>query len=183
MQTAFRRILFLAIFLLGLAWTVMSRPAAGSTTAGQITAPQVGFAAPSFTLTELNGQKVNLSDFQGKIVIINFWASWCRPCRAEMPALQQAYTSYQDKGLVLLAINASNQDTPGAMQTFLGSFEHSFTIPLDSNGEVTRLYRVNSLPTTFFVGQDGRVRDLVIGGPLTVAGLSNRVQALLQEKP
>jgi cytochrome c biogenesis protein CcmG/thiol:disulfide interchange protein DsbE len=183
MQPAFRRILFLTIFLLGLMWTVVSRPAAGSTTAGQIPAPQVGFVAPSFTYTELNGQKGNLSDYQGKILIINFWASWCPPCRAEMPALQQVYTSYQDKGLVVLAINASNQDTHGAMQTFLGSFEHSFSIPLDTNGAVSRLYRVSSLPTTFLIGRDGRVRDLVIGGPLTIAGLSNRVEALLQEQP
>ena len=85
--------------------------------------------------------------------------------------------------MVVLAINASNQDTPGAMQAFLGSFTHSYPILLDPNGEVGRLYAVYSLPTTFFIGRDGTIRDLVVGGPLTVAGLSNRVEALLQEKP
>jgi hypothetical protein len=69
------------------------------------------------------------------------------------------------------------------MQDFLGSFAHSYPILLDTNGEVGHLYAVNSLPTTFFIGRDGIIRELVVGGPLTVAGLSNRVEALLQEKP
>ena len=178
-----RRVLYLTIFILGLAWTVLSRPAAGATTSGQIPAPQVGFAAPSFTLTKQNGQTVTISDYRGKVVILNFWASWCPPCRAEMPAIQQVYQSYQERGLDVLAINASNQDTPRAMQDFLGTFAHSYPILLDTNGEVGRLYAVNSLPTTFFIGRDGIIQELVFGGPLTVAGLSNRVEALLQEKP
>lgn len=183
MQQVHRKALYLAIFLIGLAWTVLSRPVAGATTSGQLPAPQVGFAAPAFTLGELDGQTIDLSDTLGKIVILNYWASWCSPCRAEMPAIQQVYQSYQDRGLVVLAINASNQDTPGAMQAFLGSFTHSYPILLDTHGEVGRLYAVYSLPTTFFIGRDGMIRDLVVGGPLTVAGLSNRVEALLQEKP
>jgi len=183
MQTVNRRGLYLAILLLGVAWTVYSRPLAGSTTSGQIPAPQVGFLAPSFTLTDLHGQTVSLSDYQGKVVLLNFWASWCPPCRAEMPAIQQVYQSYQERGLDVLAINVSNQDTPRAMQDFLGTFAHSYPILLDTNGEVGRLYAVNSLPTTFFIGRDGIIQELVFGGPLTVAGLSNRVEALLQEKP
>ena len=183
MKPVHRRVLYLAIFLLGLAWTVLSRPAAGATTSGQLPAPQVGFAAPIFTLAEQNGHPVTLSDTRGKVVILNYWASWCPPCRAEMPAIQQVYQNYQEQGLVVLAIKASNQDTPGAMQAFLGSFTHSYPILLDPNGEVGRLYAVHSLPTTFFIGRDGIIRDLVVGGPLTAAGLSNRVEALLQEKP
>ena len=181
-----RKILYLAVLLLGLVWTVLSRPpagAAGTATAGRIPAPQAGFLAPAFALTDLSGQSVNLSDYRGKIVILNFWASWCPPCRAEMPAIQQMYQSYQGQGLIVLAVDASNQDTPGAMQTFLRSFEHSFPILLDSTGEVNRLYAISSLPTTFFIGRDGTIRDLVIGGPLTIAGLSTRIKALFQEKP
>ncbi|HVM72896.1 MAG TPA: redoxin domain-containing protein [Anaerolineales bacterium] len=183
MKPVSRRVLYLAIFLLGLAWTVLSRPAAGVTTSGQIPAPQVGFAAPAFTLAEQNGQSVSLSDTRGKVVILNYWASWCPPCRAEMPAIQQVYQSYQARGLIVLAINASNQDRLAAMQAFLGSFAHSYPILLDTNGEAGRLYAVNSLPTTFFIGRDGMIQDLVVGRPLTVAGLSSRVEVLLQEKP
>jgi cytochrome c biogenesis protein CcmG, thiol:disulfide interchange protein DsbE len=178
-----RRILSAGILLLGITWTLLSRPTAGATTAGRIPAPQVGFLAPGLTLTDLNGQSVSLSDHQGQVVLLNFWASWCPPCRAEMPAIQQVYQSYQDQGLVVLAVDATYQDAPASVRTFLGSFEHSFTILRDERAEANRLYAVNSLPTTFFIGRDGVIRDLVVGGPMTLAGLSARVQALLQEAP
>jgi cytochrome c biogenesis protein CcmG/thiol:disulfide interchange protein DsbE len=183
MRPVIRRILYLTVLLLGLGWVVLSRPAAGSTTAGRIPAPQVGFQAPAFTLTNLAGQIVNLSDYQGQVVLLNFWASWCPPCRAEMPAFEQVYQSYQGRGLVVLAVNASNQDTPEDRSAFLGSFTHSFTILPDESGAVNQLYAITSLPTTFFIGRDGTIRDVVIGGPLTIAGLSTRVETLLQEVP
>jgi cytochrome c biogenesis protein CcmG, thiol:disulfide interchange protein DsbE len=183
MQPVNRRGFYLAIFLLGLAWTVYNRPSAGATTAGQIFAPQVGFLAPAFTLTDLHGQTVSLSDYQGQVVLLNFWASWCPPCRAEMPAIQQVYENYRNQGLIVLSINASYQDVPAKMKTFLGSFAYSFPILLDERGAVNQLYAISSLPTTFFIGRDGKVRDLVIGGPLTIAGLSARIEALLQESP
>jgi cytochrome c biogenesis protein CcmG, thiol:disulfide interchange protein DsbE len=183
MRPLIRRSLYIALLLLGLGWTILSRPAAASTTAGRIPAPQVGFLAPTFTLTNLDGQSVHLSDYQGQVVLLNFWASWCPPCRAEMPAIQQVYQNYRGQGLVVLAINASYQDTPAAMQTLLGSFAHSFPILLDKDSSVNRLYAVNSLPSTFFIDRQGTIRDLVIGGPLTTAGLSARVERLLQEAP
>lgn len=186
MLTVFRRISYLAILLLAIGWTVLSRPsagAAGRTSSERIPAAQVGFAAPSFTLTGLDGQAVRLSDYQGKPVMLNFWASWCRPCRSEMPAIQQTYQAYQSRGLVVLEVNASYQDTPAAMRAFLGSLAYSYPILLDESGEVNRLYGVSALPTTFFISRDGTIQDVVIGGPMTFAGLSTRVQALLQEVP
>jgi cytochrome c biogenesis protein CcmG, thiol:disulfide interchange protein DsbE len=183
MRPLFRRSLFTALLLLGLGWTILSRPAAAPTTDGRIPAPQVGFLAPPFSLTTLDGQTVDLSAYQGQVVLLNFWASWCPPCRAEMPAIQQVYQSYRDQGLVVLAINASYQDTPAARQSFLGSFAYSFPILLDDGSTVNRLYAVYSLPTTFFIDRKGTIRDLVVGGPLTAAGLSARVETLLQEAP
>jgi cytochrome c biogenesis protein CcmG, thiol:disulfide interchange protein DsbE len=183
MRQVLRRGGSIALVFLGVVWTVLSRPATALTTAGEDTVPQVGFMAPAFTLTDLDGQNVNLSDLLGKVVVLNFWASWCPPCRAEMPAIQQVYQDYQDQGLVVLAVNVANQDTMTAMRTFLDSFEHTFPILVDENGAVNRLYAVSSLPTTFFIDRDGMIRDLVVGGPLTTAGLSARVEALLQETP
>ena len=183
MQTVNRRGLYLAIFLLCVAWTVYSRPLTGSTTSGQTPSPQVGFLAPVFSLTDLHGQTVSLSDYQGRVVLLNFWASWCPPCRAEMPAIQQVYVNYRNRGLIVLSINASYQDVPAKMKTFLGSFTTSFPILLDERGAVNRLYAISSLPTTFFIGRDGKVHDLVIGGPMTIAGLSARIEALIQETP
>jgi cytochrome c biogenesis protein CcmG, thiol:disulfide interchange protein DsbE len=176
-----RRILFLGVFCLGLAWTVLSRPAAGSDLLAPV--PQAGFAAPAFGLSDLDGQSVQLADLRGKVVILNFWASWCPPCRAEMPAFQTVYVSYRDQGLIVLGINAANQDTPQAMQAFLESLQPTFPILLDTSGDVNRLYAVEALPTTFFIGRDGTIRDRVAGGPLTVAGLSSRVEPLLREAP
>jgi cytochrome c biogenesis protein CcmG, thiol:disulfide interchange protein DsbE len=183
MRQVLRRGGSIALVLLGVVWTLLSRPATALTTAGEGTVPQVGFMAPAFTLTDLDGQNVNLSDHLGKVVVLNFWASWCPPCRAEMPAIQQVYQDFQDQGLVVLAVNVANQDTMTAMLTFLGSFEHTFPILLDENGAVNRLYAVSSLPTTFFIDREGMIRDLVVGGPLTTAGLSARVESLLQEVP
>ena len=171
------------ILLLGFIWTVGSRPASGLTTDGRVPAPQVGFLAPSFTLTDLEGQTVSLSDFQGRVVILNFWASWCPPCRAEMPAIQQVYQNYQNQGLIVLAVDASVQDVPAQMQSFLETFTHTYPILLDENGLVDHLYAIDSLPTTFFIGRDGTIKDRVVGGPMTFAGLSARVEALLQEAP
>jgi cytochrome c biogenesis protein CcmG, thiol:disulfide interchange protein DsbE len=183
MHSVSRRILYLAIFLLGFGWTVVSRPAVSSTTAGRIPAPQVGFLGPSFKLTDLSGQTVNLSDYQGQAIMLNFWASWCPPCRVEMPAFQQVFQSYQDQGLVVLAVNASYQDVPADMKIFLETFTPSFPILLDDSGLVARLYAISSLPTTFIIGKDGTIREIIVGGPLSFAGLSTRAEALLQEAP
>jgi cytochrome c biogenesis protein CcmG/thiol:disulfide interchange protein DsbE len=178
-----RRFLYVGILMLGLVWTVLSRPAAEVTTNGRVPAPQVGFLAPSFALTNLAGQTVILSDYQDQVVLLNFWASWCPPCRAEMPVIQQVYQNYQSQGLVVLAVDASYQDAPDRMRSFLESFTHTYTILRDESGDVNRLYMVSSLPTTFFIGRDGMIHSLVVGGPLTFAGLSARVEALLQEAP
>ncbi len=186
MQPLLRRISYLAIVLLAIGWTVLSRPAAGAAggvPSERMPAAQVGFAAPPFTLTDMDGHTVHLSDYPGKVVLLNFWASWCHPCRSEMPAIQQTYQAYQSRGLVVLEVNASYQDTPASMRTFLGSLTYTYPILLDETGEVNRLYGVGALPTTFFIGRDGTIRDMAIGGPMSLAGLSTRVEALLQETP
>jgi cytochrome c biogenesis protein CcmG, thiol:disulfide interchange protein DsbE len=183
MRPVLRRSLFVVLFLLGLGWTLFTGPSAAAILNGNTSAPQVGFRAPVFTLADMDGHSVTLSDYEGLVVVLNFWASWCLPCRAEMPAIQQVYQRYQDQGLAVLAINASSQDSSTARQTFLDSFPHSFPVLLDVNGEVNRLYAVSALPTTFLIDRDGITREIVVGGILTSAGLSGRVEALLKDAP
>jgi len=183
MQPIPRRIFLIAILLLGLAWIVISRAAPGGTTSGLIPAPQTGFPAPDFTLETLDGQTVKLSTLRGKVVLINFWASWCPPCKAEMPAIQHVHDDYSDQGLVILAVNASNQDTLANAQTFLANKNLTFLVLLDISGGTGKLYRVNSFPTTFFIAPNGIIREVVIGGPMTEAALRLRVENLLEELP
>jgi thiol-disulfide isomerase/thioredoxin len=169
------------IFLvLSLGWIWLSAVPASATTNNKIPAPQTGFLAPEFTLTTLDSQSINLSNLRGKVILINIWTSWCPPCRAEMPAIERVYQTYKEKGFVVLAINSTVQDTLANAQTFTLENKLSFPILLDERGIVTRLYRVQSLPTSFFVGSDGVIQDIVIGGPMSEALLISRVEKLLK---
>lgn len=179
-RTARRRLLFLVILILGMAWTLLSADKSGSTTAGIIPAPQKGFLAPDFTLETLEGESVTLSDLHGQAVLINFWATWCPPCRAEMPAFQQAYSDYEDEGFIILAVNATQQDNPTDIAAFVEEFGLSFPIILDNEGTVNQLYQVRSLPTSFFIDKEGVISEVVIGGPIAEALIRSRIEGLLR---
>lgn len=177
-----QRIWFIGILLLGLVWIFVSADRSGASTNGLIPAPQKGFLAPDFTLDTLDGETVTLSDLRGQAVIVNVWASWCGPCRLEMPAFKQVYNEYKERGLVILAVNSTLQDTRAAVEKFAAEFQLPFPIPLDTEGEVARLYRVSALPSTFFVGRDGVITKVVIGGPLAESTLRAEVESLLAEE-
>jgi cytochrome c biogenesis protein CcmG/thiol:disulfide interchange protein DsbE len=123
----------------------------------------VGSAAPDFTLRTLDGGIVTLSELRGRPVLINFWASWCLACRAEAPDLQRLYADYQNRGLIILGVNATQQDTLADAQAYASEFKLTFPIPLDEKGEVVKAYGVVGLPTTYFVDARGIVRSVVIG--------------------
>ena len=171
----------LIALLLGLGWIWFSRAPEGSTTSGLIPAPQAGFLAPGFTLESLGGRQIALDDLRGQVVLVNVWATWCPPCRAEMPAMQQVYEEYREQGFEILAVNATNQDTLANLDPFIAEYGLTFPILLDPSGDVTRLYRVLSLPTSFFVGRDGVISEIVVGGPMDEALLRARIEKLLTE--
>jgi cytochrome c biogenesis protein CcmG/thiol:disulfide interchange protein DsbE len=133
-------------------------------------------AAPDFALQTLDGETVRLSDYRGQVVLINTWATWCPPCRDEMPDLEAYYRRRQADGFVVLAVNS--QESPGTVAAFLE--EHNFTFPvlLDPDGVVTKDYRVYGLPTSFFIGRDGVVRG-VWSGRLSPKQLKELVDPLL----
>lgn len=166
---------------LALGWIWFSRAPEGATTAGLIPAPQAGFLAPAFTLSTLDGREMALDDLRGKAVLINVWATWCPPCRAEMPAMQRIYEEYREQGFEILAVNSTAQDTLANLDPFIVEYGLTFPILLDQQGDVTRLYRVLSLPTSFFVGPDGIIREVVVGGPMDEALLRARIENLLKE--
>ena len=173
----------LGVIILSGIWIAVSQVPASATTSGAIPSPREGFAAPDFTLDTLDGQSVTLSDLRGKAVVINLWAAWCPPCRAEMPALQAAYEADRDRGLEILAIDMTYQDSEQDARRFAEEFGLTFTIPLDRDGTVARQYLLRALPSTFFVGPDGVIRKVVIGGPMSEATIRSTVSEMLEELP
>lgn len=177
-----QRIWFAGILALGLVWIGVSADRLGTSTNGLIPAPQKGFLAPDFTLQTLNDETVTLSDLRGQVVIVNLWASWCGPCRLEMPAFKKVYEEYKKRGLVILAVNSTSQDTRTAVEKFVAEFQLPFQIPLDTDGAVSRLYRLSALPTTFFIGRDGVIANVVVGGPLVESTLRAEIESMLAEE-
>lgn len=170
------RIISLLLLTLGLFWIGISADRTQSSTAGQIPAPQKGFLAPDFTLETLDGQNIQLRDLRGQVVVLNFWATWCPPCRAEMPTLGKIAREYQGQDVVILGINSTVQDDVNAIPGFLAQREITFPILLDKSGKVTRLYGIRALPTTFFVGPDGIIRFVTIGGPISEVTLRAQIE-------
>ncbi|MCH7610416.1 MAG: TlpA family protein disulfide reductase [Chloroflexi bacterium] len=173
----------LGVVVLGAIWIAVSQVPASATTGGAIPSPREGFLAPDFTLETLQGETVTLSDLRGKAVVVNLWASWCPPCRAEMPALQAAYEADRGRGLEILAVDMTYQDTEQDALRFIEEFGLTFTIPMDRDGTVARQYLLRALPSTFFVGPDGVITKVVIGGPMSEATIRTNVQAMLDELP
>ena len=123
--------------------------------------PSVGNPAPDFQLSDLDGKTVSLSDFQGKPVLLNFWASWCRPCRTEMPYIQQVYEEWSDKGLVVLAINIG--ESASRVEEFLQRYNLYLPVLLDIRQVVAPKYNIIYIPATFLIDQDGIIQDKKIG--------------------
>jgi peroxiredoxin len=124
-----------------------------------------GAPAPDFTLTTLDGESTFiLSQFKGQPVLINFWASWCIPCRMETPALERAYQKYQSQGLVILGINSAEQDTLKEAETFAKEFKVTYPLLWDETDEVLKTYAVLGLPTSVFVNSEGVIQRIHIGG-------------------
>ncbi len=173
----------LAILLLGAGWTWLSRVPASVASGGQIASPREGFPAPDFTLYTLVGESATLSAYRGKVVIVNLWASWCGPCRAEMPAIQKVYAANRERGLEVLAVNSTFQDSQADAQEFTQNLGLTFPILLDRDGAVSRRYLLRALPSTFFIDRKGVIRSVVFGGPMTEAVVQSKIEALLQETP
>lgn len=173
-------LLSIGILVVGAAWIWLTKAPPGSAAQSRLSVPQVGFPAPDFQLQTLDGETVTLSDLRGRAVVINLWASWCPPCRSEMPAIESVYQQYQDRELAVLAVNATNQDDLRAAEEFVVQNGLSFPILLDTDGTVSRRYELRSLPTTFFIDPGGTIQDIVIGGPMSAASLQMRIEALLE---
>ncbi|ALA58042.1 peroxiredoxin family protein [Nitrospira moscoviensis] len=152
-----RAIIFLVFLFLGLqqnaGWSMGSRP------------PVVGSPAADFSLPDLEGRVQSLTQYRGKIVLLNFWATWCKPCITEMPAMQAGYDKLRDKGFVVLAINELEDEEK--VKEHIRSYGHTFPVLMDRDNRVANKYGVFGLPVSVFIDVNGRVQEYIKGGLLT----------------
>lgn len=138
--------------------------------------PQRG-PAPDFYLKLFDGADFQLSDYRGQVVLINFWASWCPPCRDEAPELQALYVDYQDEGFAIAGVNMLESSREKA-RMFIEEFGITYPNGEDIGQEIARLYRVQAPPESFLIGRDGSIHQFIIGS-VDYAGLSGAIEALL----
>jgi peroxiredoxin len=176
MTPKYSTLLIILLCVLGPAWIFVSRaPGDGTESSHSLPpAPAVGHPAPDITATTLDGETFTLSELRGKPVVLNFWATWCPPCRAELPELQAAAERY-DGEVVIAGVNQS--EPADAVRAFASQLGLNFVVPLDADGAVSRLYGVRSLPTTFFIDRQGVIRQMQIG-PVTEATLAQLLRSI-----
>ncbi|RME49281.1 MAG: TlpA family protein disulfide reductase [Chloroflexi bacterium] len=172
----------LTVAVAGLFW-IWQSAAPPAEAVPNVASPRPGFLAPDFTLETLDGGRITLSQLRGKVVMVNLWASWCPPCRKEMPAIEKVYRQNRERGLEVLAVNTTYQDSLKGVTQFVQEYDLSFPILLDRDGSVGRRYLLRALPTTFFIDRQGYIRSVVPGGPMSESLIQSKIEDLLMERP
>jgi cytochrome c biogenesis protein CcmG, thiol:disulfide interchange protein DsbE len=149
--------------LLGLGMGIICLGAAGRPAAAQDRPPIIDNPAPTLALTELGGGTIDLATLRGRPVIVNFWATWCGPCRDEMPLLAARWRAHQSAGLEVLAVNSTDQERGKDVRRFVERLALPFPILLDERGRMRERYALTTLPTTVFVDSAGVVRAVHAG--------------------
>ena len=166
------KIILAVILALVLAWGLVTTGCSG-----QAQGPEIGKLAPDFELSNLDGQVVSLSDFRGKPVLLNFWATWCGPCRFEMPFIQKMYEELSGEGLVILAVNL--QENPARVKKFVENLGFTFPVLLATNQEVSLAYNIRYIPTTFFVDKNGIIQDIKMGAFANEVEIASRLNKIM----
>lgn len=123
-----------------------------------------GDAAPDFELTTLAGEKVKLSDYKGKKVVLNFWATWCHPCRAEMPHMQNYYEDHaEEKNVEILAVNLTYGDSVDKVEEFVADYGLTFPIPMDEEGDIGEMFEVITIPSSYIIDSSGKIQNKIQG--------------------
>lgn len=143
---------------------------------------ETGGRAEDFGLSDIDGKPYTLSELRGKVVLINFWATWCAECRVEMPSLNRLYERLKGEGLIVLGISINR--SPSAVRDAIGKTPVSFPILLDPKGDVYRKYMIQGLPTSFLIDRQGNMAEKIIGGrQWDSEEFIGKVQKLLKEPP
>ena len=153
----------------GAAWSMGSR------------VPVVGTPAEDFRLVDLEGKQQSLSQYRGKVVLVNFWATWCKPCTTEMPAMQTTYDKLRDKGFVVLAINELEDDAK--VREHIKQHGHTFPVLMDRENKVANQFGVFGLPVSVFIDEKGVVQEYIKGGLLTEQLILDVVAKIQKREP
>jgi peroxiredoxin len=137
-----------------------------------------GSMAPDFTLNTLEGKQISFKEYRGKKVILNFWATWCPPCREEMPEMQKFYQDYKQKDVEILAVNLEYSETkPEKIRDFVKEYELEFPIPLDEKNTTGKQFRAVSIPTSYFIDEEGTITKMHIG-PMDYEFMEDEIQKM-----
>ncbi|MGE7665049.1 thiol-disulfide oxidoreductase ResA [Ureibacillus composti] len=150
------RSVILVVLVAAIVYTVYS-----SATKDKVEVLQEGAEAPNFELVDLNGETHRLSDYEGQGVFLNFWGTWCEPCKKEMPAMDRQYAAYKDQGVHVLAVNIAQSDFE--VQNFVDTYGLSFPVVIDKTKSVMTAYNINPLPTTMLISPEGKVEKIITG--------------------
>jgi thiol-disulfide isomerase/thioredoxin len=143
--------------------------------------PEEGSLAPHFVLSDLQGKMVGLEDFRERVVLLNFWATWCGPCKREIPSLERLYQKRRDKGFVILAVN-TERTSASNVASFTQKYGMSFPVLLNPQADVANNYWIRAIPTSFLLDKKGVIRWKIVGGrEWDDSGVLNRVDQLLGE--
>lgn len=187
-RPALLRGILAAVALVGIAIAIIAfRGHGGPSSAAQAGAgpldsrsPAVGRPAPNFALRDTSGRLVRLSDLRGQVVLVNFWASWCGPCKQELPAIEQVYREQQGQGFTTLEVD--DQEPPSDVLAFAHQVGRLPPIVLDTSGAVTAQYGLKGLPDSFFIDRQGNVRA-VSYGPMTRQSILKNIESARQAAP
>ena len=159
----------MTVTAVGLPWAMGSR------------VPTVGTTAEDFRLVDLEGKSQSLSQYRGKVVLVNFWATWCKPCTTEMPAMQATYDKLRDKGFVVLAINELEDEAK--VREHIKQYGHTFPVLMDRDNKVANQFGVFGLPVSVFIDEKGVVQEYIKGGLLTEQLILDVVAKLQKREP
>lgn len=143
--------------------------------------PVVGTPAEDFQLVDLNGKTQSLSEYRGQVVLLNFWATWCKPCTTEMPAMQRTYDRLREKGFVVLAVNELEDDAK--VREHIMQYGHTFPVLMDPDNKVANQFGVYGLPVSVFIDEKGVVQEYIKGGLLTEQKIYDVVARIQKLEP
>ncbi len=169
----FMRTAILLMLVAAIGYTIYN-----SATADDVSLLEVGDDAPNFALQDLDGKQHKLSDYRGQGVFLNFWGTWCEPCKKEMPAMDRQFNAYKDQGVHVLAVNIAQSNFE--VQSFSDQFKLSFPIVIDKTKDVMTAYNIRPLPTTVLVNPEGKI-ERIITGEMTEEDIKGYMESIKPE--